>query len=286
MSIKFVETDVTELNIDAHISLFRKCFPNSTVFSKNYLEWLYRGNPAGSVIGTDAWIGETLAATYVTIPANILYKGSSVRGLLSLNTATHPDYQGQGLFTKLAQETYSRAKSLGFQIVYGVANNNSVGGFVRKLNFQKVAQLDARISFAPTGPMPGTSPGDVDFVRSWDSKTLAWRAANPANPLSIKKGAGGIVLRGRSSNKLIDAAAFMPNSIIQSAPLEIGHGTAAPLTVGLGLAPSGNYNNVGVCLPEKLKPAPLHLIFRHLTEPNMTITVDRISFSFCDFDAF
>src|SRR5215467_4083405 len=81
----------------------------------SYLQWLYRDNPCGHVVGFNAYAGDELAAHYATIPVEATLDGAPARGLLSLNTATHPTHQGKGLFTRLAERTYARASELGYE---------------------------------------------------------------------------------------------------------------------------------------------------------------------------
>src|SRR5579859_5968770 len=92
--------------LSRYAALFLKCFPGTSHLNEKYLEWLYARNPAGPVVGMDAMAGDVLAAHYVCIPAQIWLENVQVKALLSLNTATHPDFQGKGLFTTLAQKTY------------------------------------------------------------------------------------------------------------------------------------------------------------------------------------
>src|SRR5205814_9366938 len=110
-------------------------------FTADGLAWRYRDNPAGQVVGADAWDGARLAAHYVTCPLEARIDGAVVKGLLSLNTATHPDYQGRGLFTTLAEAAYAQGAAAGYGFVIGVANAYSTPGFVRRLAFQHVDRL-------------------------------------------------------------------------------------------------------------------------------------------------
>ena len=82
------------------VRLFADCFPGVDKFSREYIDWLYSCNPDGKVVGFDARDGDRLAAHYVCIPARAQVGDEEVRVLLSLNTATHPDYQGKGLFRR------------------------------------------------------------------------------------------------------------------------------------------------------------------------------------------
>jgi GNAT superfamily N-acetyltransferase len=54
---------------------------------------------------------------------------------LSLDTMVHPDFRGQGMFTKLAEDLYGRIANDGMPIVYGFPNAQSHGGFVKYLKW-------------------------------------------------------------------------------------------------------------------------------------------------------
>ncbi|WP_304189948.1 hypothetical protein, partial [Phenylobacterium aquaticum] len=76
--------------LEAYGAMLGQVFGRADKFTPDSLAWRYRDNPAGAVVGADAWAGETLAAHYVTCPAAMTLEGAPARGLLSLNTATHP----------------------------------------------------------------------------------------------------------------------------------------------------------------------------------------------------
>jgi GNAT superfamily N-acetyltransferase len=160
-------------------ALFAACFPGANKYTPQYLKWQYADNPDGPVVGFDAWDGERLAAHYVCVPARARVAGEDVRVLLSLNTATHPDYQGKGLFTKLAAMTYNAGAEQGFDAVYGVANANSTPGFLRKLDFQLVRPLEARVGIGGIGN--GKAAGrPAAFERLWSDAALPARTTRCA----------------------------------------------------------------------------------------------------------
>jgi len=266
-------------------ALFEACFPGTDKFTPAYLAWLYAANPDGAAVGMDAWDGERLAAHYVCIPARAWVEGREVMVLLSLNTATHPDYQGKGLFTKLAAATFEAGAAAGFDGVYGVANANSTPGFVRKLGFQLVRPLEARVGLGTLSHGPKPAPAQLSFERSWSPEALAWRCANPHNPVHR---------RSKGQRQQFYAAAF-GLSLPAYAELDAGGAavqpgnTAAlsPLRLLIGLAPDAgaswwNYSSI----PQRLRPSPLNLIYRSFTPRVSALDPSRIQFSFLDFDAY
>lgn len=272
---------------DAHLrqyaGLFAACFPGAGHLDETYLRWLYRENPAGTVVGYDAWEGGRLAAHYACVPASVRVGGVPRRALLSLNTATHPDFQGRGLFTRLAEQTYARGEQLGHGLVYGVANANSTPGFVRKLGFTLVAPLDAWVGLGRLRGMDWPRVADADFARTWPEAELAWRLRNPARPVrSVAVADGSTGFLAASGKPGIAAWAQLPGAL--AAPARGHGGLGARVFLGKlpgNPAPRGAY----LSIPRRLRPSPLNLIVRGLGGA-VALDADRLFFSFLDFDAF
>lgn len=131
----FLPVQYDAVALSTYAELFSRCFPKSARFTVEYLDWLYCKNPDGLAIGFDAWDGERLAAHYVCVPAKVSLSGCDVNAMLSLNTATHPEYQGRGLFTKLAQLTYADAASAGLDCVLGSPMPTVLGDLFESLAF-------------------------------------------------------------------------------------------------------------------------------------------------------
>lgn len=229
-----------------------------------YLNWLYFENPRGSVLGYDAYDGETLVAHYACIPIKVnTFRQNS---LLSLNTATRPDYQGRGLFGVLANKTFESASST-FANVIGVANARSVSGFVKHLGFSALGNLDLRM---------GRLSRQIDGCRVFSDDDLDWRSKCPERPLSVESLGSGV-------------------SLVTTKPYKLGpHLKAIVFKEGV-LAKDSHRTKIGVTLdwrmgtkpvlklPTRLKPSPLVLIFKPLLESDSSLLT---SFSFPDFDAF
>jgi len=205
--------------------------------------------------------------------------------LLSLNTATDPDYQGKGLFTRLASMTYDLGAAEGFSCVFGVANANSTPGFIRKLGFLLVAPLEARLGFGSLSPDWQRVAGAAAFRRMWDSKLLDWRLGNPANPLSHWVDRRGTHrLSAATTYPLIRAYAEIRSDMDSVATLPHGSGQ---LRLFLGMFPDGacTYRTY-VPIPRRLRASPLNFIFRNLAQSGDAPAPEDVLFSFLDFDAY
>jgi GNAT superfamily N-acetyltransferase len=284
--LTFQPTRSTPEALESYAELFRACFPNTTHLTPEYLHWLYVQNPAGTVVGMDGMEGERLAAHYVCVPADVWLFGEKRRALLSLNTATHPDFQGKGLFTTLAQKTYESGAEQGFTAVFGVANGNSTPGFIRKLGFQLVTPLDARVGVG--------RPVDVDwarvlveaeFRRAWTHEDLTWRIASPANRLFVSARPGqSSALFTKTDRKMIDVWGETDLTI---SPDTQHARSPSSLRLFLGRYPTGTARYVrSASIPSFLRPSPLNLIYRDLRAEAAQVRSDRVCFNFFDFDAY
>lgn len=271
-----------------YAALFLQCFPGATHLNARYLEWLYAANPAGRVIGCDAWSDDgRLAAHYVCVPCEAVVRGSKRRVMLSLNTATHPDFQGKGLFTRLAEATYQAGAEAGIAGVYGVANANSTPGFLRKLGFSLVRPLDARIG---PGRIDRVAPVELEqaaeFHRVWSRDALNWRAANPERRYRLVDVGDGVLGAEASTGK---------PGLSAWAEIARPHDLAAPsarpalaMHLHLGLRPDRLARKRGLWfdVPQRLRSSPLNMIFRALQQDIESPDPGAILLGQLDFDAF
>lgn len=284
--------EYTPIRFEPHITakyveLFARCFTSTNKYNHNYLEWLYQRNPFGRAVGFDAWDGDELAAHYVGVPIEAQIEGRHIRALLSLNTATHPHYQGRGLFTKLAERTYDAAAEQGFDAVFGVANANSTPGFVRKLGFQLVEPLAAKVGVGSLGLDLAYVTQQAQFRTTWSAASLAWRCANPNNPVTLRASGDRVQLYASAMGLGLPAYAelFLPNLNILSP--SVSTPLLSPVRLYLGLTPatcptSRRYLDI----PQRLRPSPLNFIYKRLAGSTNQLAQGQVSFSFIDFDAY
>jgi GNAT superfamily N-acetyltransferase len=104
-------------------------------------DWLYLRNPADAglhYLVADA--GTRLAGQYATLPVRLQLEGRERRALISLNTATDPAFQRQGIFTTLAERLYSEATPE-FALVYGFPNERSSHGLFDRLGWTNLGRV-------------------------------------------------------------------------------------------------------------------------------------------------
>ncbi|MDW7761288.1 MAG: GNAT family N-acetyltransferase [Acidobacteriota bacterium] len=276
--------DLSDAGIDDMTNLLKLVFQDN-VKSPEFIRWQYNLNPAGPAVGYNAYRGDVLAAHYVTQPMTALFQGKKVKGLLSLNTATHPDHRGKKLFTILAEMTYDHARTQGYEFVIGVANADSTHGFLRKLGFTLVKPLDVKIGMG-TFAVPEEDP--YEYRRDWDRDLLEWRLANPKVPYETKRWGDHFAVLAPTGKMGVKAViGYFPMSLYPEKPLPRPKRSANPVKIWLGSDPRLTWKkNLYFNFPKKLKPSPLNLIFKDLTDGNRTVDAETLRFMAIDFDAY
>jgi hypothetical protein len=124
------------------ILLTKSVYPGRSISREDYLKWEYSSNPFGKAIVYFANNDNgKVAAQYVVLPWRVTKGRKSISGSLSVNTLTHPDFQGLGLFPNLARDVYEECKTNSIQFTIGFPNSNSYSGFTSRLNFQTIGKL-------------------------------------------------------------------------------------------------------------------------------------------------
>lgn len=259
------------------VELFTETFYWTKKFSRNYLKWQYLDNPMGKVVSFNAFSEDgQLAAHYATIPIYMKLDGKKELGLLSLNTATHPNHQGHRLFTTLADKTFQYAKKKGYKFVIGVANANSTHGFLKYLGFYMVAPLEFKIGIGDI--FKSEIPENLNRV-VWEEEALRWRLKCPEFEYSAK---GNTIHSNRKEPLFHTSVAKMPKCFTAE---QLGiERTCDIFNIYIGLGANTN-NGWYFNLPKFIKRSPFNLIFKDLTDGHLPkLTKDNIFFTLLDYD--
>jgi hypothetical protein len=256
--------EISRSNLKEHARLLKICFPDSNL-TPEYLDWLYFANPAGNVVGYDAVVGSDVIGHYACIPIHV----GNRMGLLSVNTATHPDFRSKGIYQSLATLTYEKSWAE-FSFVVGVANSKSAKTFIDRLGFTEVGRLNLRF---------GKILPPSQNTRTWSRSEIEWRIKSPKQRMlkrSINDNLLELSLRPHKFPfKIKTTVSVRPYNEIAIEDLK------KSMTIGFTLDWVKGYQPI-IRLPERLKPSPLVLILKSL---DGSIT-ELDSWSFPDFDAF
>lgn len=279
--IEIFALDTKVDSLRAISALLLNVFPNSRL-TENVLRWQYQQNPLGHALGFSAWDGNEVVGHYAAIPISAEVNGRHELGLLSLNTATHPSYGGRGLFTRLAENTYRRAVDAGFGFVIGVSNSASTHGFVHRLEFQNVGKLMALIG---VGRLSKPASNVCQFRRMWTPETINWRLSHPQRTYTQRHIADGIS-EVRSPTAYPFVAAVLSSFRTEAVPGSLAK-NYSPISLKIGLDPDWHkFQWRHIDIPMWLRPSPLNLIFRDLTNRKRFLEAKNVRFHAIDFDPY
>ena len=281
---EFLPLDLSPEGIHELRRLLAIVWPDASHMDERYLDWAYTRNPEGPALGVNAYEEGVLVAHYAAQPFPAVFNGAEEKGLLSFNTATHPDHRGRGLLPALAKRTYEAAADAGFGFATGAANQLSTRTFVEKVGFEFVRSLDARIG---VGPTPRRREGcAVEFSRLWNRSSLDWRLSFPDRPYLVQHRKGRCTVYAATGR--LGSYVEMGDFEARLVPRELPRLRAAnPLRLWIGYDPGRRWSrSLYVDIPERLRPAPLNWLLLDLTGRGRVPDPRAISIAAVDFDAF
>jgi GNAT superfamily N-acetyltransferase len=137
-----------------------------------FFTWKHRENPFGH---SPAWVavdGGRIAGFRVFLRWEFTRGGDVVRAVRAVDTATHPDYQGRGIFSRLTLHALDELRADGVAFVFNTPNDQSRPGYL-KMGWQPVARLPVLVR-----------------PRSIGSLLAVARARVPAEKWSLPTGVG------------------------------------------------------------------------------------------------
>lgn len=143
MEFKTLSKENFEEYIPHLIDLHESCFTQPV--DSEYFLWRYMNNPVDDLLVCVAIDKGKVIANYAVSPCILLRDNKEIKSALSLNTMTHPDYRGLGLFTSLAAKLYEYMKENEYEMVWGFPNYLSHRTFISKLQWKDIYEIPMMI---------------------------------------------------------------------------------------------------------------------------------------------
>jgi GNAT superfamily N-acetyltransferase len=113
--------------------------------SEQYWRWKHIENPFGSSPVLVAIEGKAIIGVRAFMRWNWTDTKQNFRAVRAVDTATHPDHQGKGIFKKLTLSLLERCTNEGDHFVFNTPNSQSKPGYL-KLGWVEAGKLPVRIS--------------------------------------------------------------------------------------------------------------------------------------------
>jgi GNAT superfamily N-acetyltransferase len=143
------EGDIPEIVALLKVSLGESLMPKS----ERYWRWKHLENPFGPSPVLLCREGNLLIGVRAFMRWEWTYQGQVYRALRAVDTATHPDHQGKGIFKKLTLSLVDYCMKRGDHFVFNTPNQQSKPGYL-KMGWIEVSKLPIQIGIHnPLGMM-------------------------------------------------------------------------------------------------------------------------------------
>jgi hypothetical protein len=295
--------------------LLNEELPDRRFESADYLAWLYDENPEGAGFTGSRDDGGVRVAHYALVPQRYRNEDGPGDFVFSLNAVSRSGSQRKGYFVEIGHEIFAEAAAAGRLAITAVANENSTPGAVKHLGYRHLGPMPVAVTVP--NPLRGRGwrshpvtdrwlasaeyeelAAELDqhpatgWTPSWGVDNLRWRLARPRGDYVVHVGPGLVaVSTGDRVGRLPVAVILklLPRRGATGLSARAAVAAAcrhhrAPVCVYAGL--NAHVTLRGLPLPPRLRPAPLNLLVRSLSEEIDQETLRLDTFEFLDCDAY
>jgi GNAT superfamily N-acetyltransferase len=116
--------------------------------TRAFWEWKHLENPFGASPGLVALHGEDLVGLRVFLRWRWRFGGEDLGAVRAVDTATHPEWQGRGIFRRLTETLVEELRAEGVAFVFNTPNSKSRAGYL-KMGWRDLGRQ--RVHFRPAG---------------------------------------------------------------------------------------------------------------------------------------
>ncbi|SIR10616.1 GNAT family N-acetyltransferase [Pontibacter lucknowensis] len=175
---KGIETD-----IPAIVELLKSSLGEEMIQkSESLWNWKHVENPHGASPVLVAEADGQIVGVRAFLRWQWKYQGQVLQAIRAVDTATHPDYQGKGIFKKLTLQGLADAKEAGIHLVYNTPNKSSKPGYL-KMGWVEMGRMALKLKVNPLAYKKQVEPKAP--VQDWGK--LQELLHNLSNPLRNEK---------------------------------------------------------------------------------------------------
>jgi N-acetylglutamate synthase-like GNAT family acetyltransferase len=135
----------TEHDVPLIVELLKKSLGEELMpKSREYWQWKHIDNPFGKSPVILAFENDILVGVRAFMRWQWKSSGQVFESVRAVDTATHPDYQGRGIFKKLTLELLNYCANEGWHFVFNTPNSNSKPGYL-KMGWKEAGKLPISI---------------------------------------------------------------------------------------------------------------------------------------------
>lgn len=139
----------TEGDIPVIVELLKSSLGEGLIQKSERLwNWKHVENPHGASPVLVAEADGQVVGVRAFLRWQWVYKGQELQAIRAVDTATHPDYQGRGIFKRLTLQGLADAKENGISFVYNTPNESSKPGYL-KMGWIEMGRMALKLKINP-----------------------------------------------------------------------------------------------------------------------------------------
>jgi GNAT superfamily N-acetyltransferase len=158
--------------------------------SEGLWAWKHEQNPFGASFVLLAEEDGELIGVRAFMQWEWRWKENRYKAIRAVDTATHPNHQGKGIFTKLTMKQLELCKEQGIHFVFNTPNDQSRPGYI-KMGWQAQGRMPLKLQ--PIRPIATavkiltkrTPSQPVMELSNWDMAIKAFTGKQPLNPAGL-----------------------------------------------------------------------------------------------------
>jgi GNAT superfamily N-acetyltransferase len=136
----------TQHDDDAVLELLRRSLGwRPSEHDADFFRWKHRENPFGVSPAWVACVEDEIVGYRTMLRWRFERRGGQVDAVRAVDTATHPDHQGRGIFTTLTLAALDDLKAQSVSLVFNTPNDKSRPGYL-KMGWREVGRVPVSIS--------------------------------------------------------------------------------------------------------------------------------------------
>lgn len=161
-------------DIEAIISLQKLSLGEGAIpRSEAFWNWKHVDNPFGASPVLLAWNRDQLVAMRAFMNWQWKMGGHTFQALRAVDTATHPEWQGKGLFKKLTLQMIEAQKLNQKDFIFNTPNKQSLPGYL-KMGWLELAQPDISIRIGSLKGLLNSNQLTLAPKPAWDLQNIDW----------------------------------------------------------------------------------------------------------------
>jgi GNAT superfamily N-acetyltransferase len=146
--------------------------------SENYWHWKHVDNPFGSSQVLLALDDENVVGVRAFMHWKWQHHHEIINTVRAVDTATHPDYQGKGIFRSLTQKLAEQSKQNGVHFIFNTPNDKSKPGYL-KMGWEVAGKLPIGLKIIKPFGMVRQIISPRQSSHNWVNETLSYYLNHP-----------------------------------------------------------------------------------------------------------